>query len=162
MIYYGTLLEIWVKSYCRLNLIRASIFNLECFIILRDSIGHSSKKLLSFEFDMSFRFQFGASRYIPALNRTSEYKVIFVWICSKLLFFPYKSLPLSPRTFSLRVLVKTQRCKFHWSTSTESTISKWVWTLCRTHPSQSLLRSQPPSLTISANGAQSFSPLSPH
>ena len=40
--------------------------------ILRDSIGHPSKKLLSFDFDMSFRFQFGASRYIPGLSWTSE------------------------------------------------------------------------------------------
>ena len=53
-------------------MIRASILNLECVDILRDSIGHPSKKLLLFEFDTSFRFQFGASRYITGLSRTSE------------------------------------------------------------------------------------------
>jgi len=31
---------------------------------------------LSFEFPTGFRFQFGASRYITGLNRTSLYKVI--------------------------------------------------------------------------------------
>ena len=115
-IYYETQSNIRVKSYCRFNFKRASIFNLECFDLWQDSIGHPSKKLLSFEFDMSFRFQFGASRYITGLsriseknlssfefsrsfyfhfracryiiglNRTSEYKVIFVWICSELMF----------------------------------------------------------------------------
>jgi len=80
-IYYGTQSDILVKSYCRLNLIRASIFNLEPLDILRDSIGHPRKKLLSFEFDTSFRFQLGASRYITGHNQTSELKVITVWIC---------------------------------------------------------------------------------
>ena len=51
--------------------------------MLRDSIGHHSKKLLSFEFDTSFRFQFGASRYITGLNQTSELKVIAVRICDE-------------------------------------------------------------------------------
>ena len=49
-IYFGTQSDIRVKSYCRLNLLRASIFNFEHLDILRDSIGHPSKKLLSFEF----------------------------------------------------------------------------------------------------------------
>ena len=91
-----------VKSYCRLNLLGAfdfhyerldifrdsiihsskkllsfecgttSIFNLERLDILRDSIGHLSIKLLSFEFAQSFCSQFRASRYIIGLNRTSE------------------------------------------------------------------------------------------
>jgi len=72
LIYYGTQSNIRVKSYCRLNLIRASDFILERLDILRDSIGHPSKKLLSFEFDMSFRFHFGVSGYITGLNQTSE------------------------------------------------------------------------------------------
>ena len=46
--------------------------------ILRDSIGHPSKKLLSFELSTGLCFQFGASRYITGLIRTSVYKVIFV------------------------------------------------------------------------------------
>jgi len=39
---------------------------------------HPSKKLLSFESDTSFRFQFGGSRYITGLNQPSELKVIAV------------------------------------------------------------------------------------
>ena len=70
-IYYWTQSDIRVKRYCRLNLIRASVFNLQCLNILRTSVGHLSKKLLSFEFARGFRFQFGASRYITGLNRTS-------------------------------------------------------------------------------------------
>ena len=38
------------KSYCRLNLLRGSVFYFERLDILRDSIRHPSKKLLSFEF----------------------------------------------------------------------------------------------------------------
>jgi len=79
-IYYETQSNIRVKRYCRLNLIQASNFILERLDILRDSIGHPSKKLLSFEFDTSFHFQFGASRHITGLNRTSELKVNVVWI----------------------------------------------------------------------------------
>ena len=44
-----------------MNWLRASTFNFERLDKLRDSIRHPSKKLLSFEFDTSFRFQFGAS-----------------------------------------------------------------------------------------------------
>jgi len=69
LIYYGTQSDIRVKSYCRLNLLRTSIFNFECLDILRDSVGHPSKTLLSFEFSTSFHFQFGASRYVTGLNR---------------------------------------------------------------------------------------------
>ena len=68
-----------------MNLVRASIYNLECLDILRDSIRHPCIKLLSFEFATSFHFQFRASRYITGLNRTSEYKVIVVRKCSELL-----------------------------------------------------------------------------
>ena len=83
-IYYGTQSDIRVKSHCRLNLIRASIFHLEHLDILRDSIRHLSKMLLSFELCTSFRFQFGACRYITGLNQTSVYKVIVNSICSEL------------------------------------------------------------------------------
>jgi len=67
-----------LKRYCRLNCLRASVFNFEHLDILRDSIGHTCIKLLSFEFATSLYFEFGASRYIMGLNRTSEKKVIFV------------------------------------------------------------------------------------
>ena len=83
-IYYETQSDIWVKSYYRLNLVRAAVFNLECLDILRDSIILPCIKLLSLGFATSFHFQFGASRYISGLNRTSEYKVIVVWNCSEL------------------------------------------------------------------------------
>ena len=46
-----------LKSNCRLNLLRAFVFNFECLDILQDSFEHLSKKLLSFEFAQSFRFQ---------------------------------------------------------------------------------------------------------
>jgi len=80
-IYYGTQSDIRVKSYSRLNFLRASVFNFEWLDILQDSIRHPSKKLLSFEFATSFRFQLRASRYTKLHNRTSEKKVIMVWIC---------------------------------------------------------------------------------
>ena len=85
LIYYGTQSDIRVKTYCHSNLLRASFFNLKRPDILRHSVGHSSKNLLSFEFSKSFRFQFVVSRYITGLNRTSVYKVIVVSICSELL-----------------------------------------------------------------------------
>ena len=84
--YYGTQVDIWVKSYCRLNLLRTSVFNSERLDILRDSIEHPSKKLLSLEFSHSFCIQFRTSRYIRGLNGISEVKVIVVWICSHLLY----------------------------------------------------------------------------
>ena len=56
-------MDIGVKSSCGLHLLRASVFNFEHHDILRDSIGHPCKKLLSFDFSQSFSFQFRASRY---------------------------------------------------------------------------------------------------
>jgi len=85
-IYYGTQSDIRVKSYCRLILLRASRFNYEHLDILRDTIGHPSQKLLSFDCSQSFSFQFRASRYTTGHNRTPELKVIVVWICLELLF----------------------------------------------------------------------------
>ena len=76
----------WVKSYIRLNFLRAFVFNFERLDILRDTIRHPSKKLLSFKFGESFCIQFRASRIIKWLNRTSELRVIIVWICSEFLF----------------------------------------------------------------------------
>ena len=51
---YGKQSDIRVKSYCHLNLLTASVFNYDRQDILRDSFRHPSKKLLSFEFAMSF------------------------------------------------------------------------------------------------------------
>ena len=85
-IYYGTQSDIRVKIYCLLNLLRAFVFNYERLDILRDTIGHPSKNLLSFEFAQSFCFQFRASRYIKGLNRILVLKVLVVCICYELLF----------------------------------------------------------------------------
>ena len=71
-IYYGTQSDIRVKSYCRLNLLRASFLNFKRLDILRDSIGHPNKNWLSFEFAKSLYSEFRASRYTSGLNRTSE------------------------------------------------------------------------------------------
>ena len=57
-------------------MLKASVFNIERLDILRDSVGHPSKKLLSYEYAHSIFNQFRASRYITRLNRTSELKVI--------------------------------------------------------------------------------------
>ena len=79
-------LYIRVKSYCHLNLLRASVFNFERLDILRDSIGHLSKNLLWFEFARSYYFQFGTSRYITGLNKTYELKNFVVWLFLELPF----------------------------------------------------------------------------
>ena len=63
-IYYGTQSDTRVKSYCCLIFLRASFFNYEHLDIVRDTIGHPSQKLLSFEFAESFCFQFRASRHM--------------------------------------------------------------------------------------------------
>ena len=55
-IFYGTQSDIRMKSYCRWNLLRPFVFNFECLDILWVSIEHPSKKLLSFEFALSFFF----------------------------------------------------------------------------------------------------------
>ena len=61
-----------LKTYCRLNLLGASVLNFEHLDIWRDSIGHPSKKLLSLDFSQCLCFQFEASQYITGLNRTTE------------------------------------------------------------------------------------------
>ena len=85
-IYYGTQSNIWVKTYCCLNLLGDSILNFEHLDIFRDSIGHPSKMLLSLEFGQRFYFQIWASRYITRFNSTSELKVIVVWIFYEVTF----------------------------------------------------------------------------
>ena len=50
LIYYRARSDIRVKSYCRLIFLRASVLNYERLDILRDTIGHPSQKLLSFDF----------------------------------------------------------------------------------------------------------------
>ena len=60
------------ESLWSLNLLIASTFNFERFVILRYSIGHPSKKLLAFEFAQSFGIQVRASRYTTGLSQTTE------------------------------------------------------------------------------------------
>ena len=85
-IYYMTESDFPVKTYYRLNLLRAFVFNFEHLELLRDSIGHPSQKFLSVELANSFCIKFWVSRVIKWLNQTSESKVMVVWICSELLF----------------------------------------------------------------------------
>ena len=94
-IYYRTQSNIRVKSYCCLNLLRASVFNYQRLDILRDLIGHPSQNLLSFDFSQSFRFQFRASRYPTGHNQTSDSKVI-VYLHVHHLYLPF---PLFRYTF---------------------------------------------------------------
>ena len=56
------------------------LFNFERLDMSWASITHPSQKLWPFEFAQSFRVQFRASWYIVGLNRTSESKVMAVWI----------------------------------------------------------------------------------
>ena len=85
-VYYTTQSDIGVKCYCRLNLLRVSNFHFKRLDILRDSIGYRSKKLLWFAFATSFCFHFRASRYITGFIRTSELKVIVVGFAQAFVF----------------------------------------------------------------------------
>ena len=75
-----------MKSYDHSNFSRASVFNCERLDILRDTILHPRKTLMSFEFAQSICIQFRESQYITGLNRTSELKVIVICNCYELLF----------------------------------------------------------------------------
>ena len=57
------------------------LFNFEHLDISWASIIHSSQKFWLFEFAKSFPVQIQAPRYIICLNRTSESKVMAIWIC---------------------------------------------------------------------------------
>jgi len=136
-IYYGTESDIRVKSYYVLNLLGATIFNLKHLDILRDSIGHLSKKLLSFEFAQTLGFQFRASRYTTGHNRTSETKVIVVWISQELLF-SISSVSIYYRTQS-DIRVKSY-CRLNFLRASVFNF-KHLDILCDTigHPSEKLL-----------------------
>ena len=71
-----------------------------CFIfehldILRDSIRHPSKTLLSFDFSESLRVQFWASRFIMHRNWRSKLKVMTIQISWELPWCIFKRLELS-------------------------------------------------------------------
>ena len=60
------------------------VYTLERLDILWACIGHSSKKLWPFEFLERFCYSFSIPWYMMGLNRTSNLKVIAVWICREL------------------------------------------------------------------------------
>ena len=123
--YYGTQSDIRVKSYCRLNLLRASEFNFDRLDILQVSIRHLRKKVIvvwicwelqhsilcvsmyyapesdlrvksydHLNFSRSSIVQFRASRYIMRLNRTSEWKVMTIWISWERPLFNFERLDM--------------------------------------------------------------------
>ena len=65
------------------------LFNFVHLDILCAWIGPPSEKLWPFEFLESFVVQFWASRYIIRLNRTSEWKVMTIWISRELPLFNF-------------------------------------------------------------------------
>ena len=72
--------EIRVKSYGRLNLPCASMINFKHLDILCGWIGIRVKSYVHLNFSRASVLQFQVSQYIIGLNRTSESKVIAVWI----------------------------------------------------------------------------------
>ena len=71
------------------------LFNFERLDISWAWIIHSSQKLWPFEFAESFRGQFWGSRHMMHVNRTSEWKVIAIWISRELPFFNFEHLNIS-------------------------------------------------------------------
>jgi len=63
--------------------------------ILSASIILSSQKLWPFRFAESFIFQFQGSRYIMRMNRTSELKVIAIWISPEFPLYNFERLDIS-------------------------------------------------------------------
>jgi len=59
------------------------------------SIVHPCQKLWSFELAKSYYDQFRACRYVMCLNRTSEGKVMTIWISRELLLFYFKRFDIS-------------------------------------------------------------------
>ena len=63
--------------------------------ISRASHIHLSQKFGLFEFPESFRIQFLVSRYIMRRHRTSDWKVMTIWISRELLVFIFERLDIS-------------------------------------------------------------------
>ena len=73
---------------------------IQLFIVKRPNISwasyiHPSQKFWQFEFAESFSVQFRASQYIMRLNRTSEWKVMTLWISRGLPLFIVEHLIIS-------------------------------------------------------------------
>ena len=73
-----------VKSYCRSNLPRASVFNFDCLDKLCAWINIRVKCYHHLNFSRASDIQFRASRYIMGLTHTPESKVMAVWIFCEL------------------------------------------------------------------------------
>jgi len=71
------------------------VFKFERLDTLLARIGHLSHKLWPFEFAKSFHVQFRASRYIMRWNRTSEWKVMTIWISRELSLFIFEHIDIS-------------------------------------------------------------------
>jgi len=89
-IYYAPESDIRVKSYSHFNFWELLLFNFERLDISWASIIHSSQKLWPFEYAESFCGQFQGSRYMMHVNRTSEWKVIAIWISRELPLFNFE------------------------------------------------------------------------
>ena len=83
-IYYARESDLRVKCYDHLNLLRASVVNFERPDELCHRIGHPCEKLWPFEFVESFCCLISSARYVMRLNRTSELKVMAIWISREL------------------------------------------------------------------------------
>ena len=69
-------------------------FNFECLDISWASIVHPCQKLWPSELHQSFRVQFRPSQYIMRQNRTSEWKVMTIWISRDLQFIKFERLDI--------------------------------------------------------------------
>ena len=73
-----------MKSYDHLNSQELSLFKFEHLDILCTLIGHPCKSYDHLNFSRDSVAQFQASRYNMRLNRTSEWKVMTIWISREL------------------------------------------------------------------------------
>ena len=94
-IHYWPESDIRVISYGRLNFPRVFMFNFMLLDILCAGIRHPSHKLWTFEFCKSLRVQFRASRNIMRQKRTSEWKIMTIWISWELPLFNFELLHIS-------------------------------------------------------------------
>ena len=75
--------------------IELPIFNFKGLNTLCTRIGHPSENLWQFEFLGSFRSLISSiSRYVMRLNRTSEWKVMTIWISQELPLFNFEHLDI--------------------------------------------------------------------
>ena len=70
-------------------------FNFERLDISWASFVHQCQKLWSSKFNQSFCVQFRSSQQIMGLNRTSEWKVVTIWISRELPFLNFECLYIS-------------------------------------------------------------------